>query len=387
MNTPYFLIHEDDLVQNINTFKSALSRFWDNYRIAYSVKTNSLPWLLGFLRERNIMAEVVSDEEYSMALIAGYSDNEIVFNGPIKGKEKFVRAIENGAVVNIDSKKELEWLTEGIVPRNSRVGLRVNIDISDKCSSEIDYSDEGFRFGFSYENGELEKTIHLLENKTKIKVNGLHVHCNSRTRSLDVYRAIAEKVTEIIDNYRLDLEYIDIGGGFFGGVLGKPSAMDYIPVIADVLKRVVSPHDTMLIVEPGSSIISSPVDFVTRVIDVKDTKLSRIVTTDGSRINIDPLWSKNKYFYQLRTKSSQKSAKQIICGYTCMDHDRIMRIYDEPELKIDDEIIYRKVGAYSMTFGGMFIRYYPDVYVKHGNIYTKVRSRIDTEEYVRIHSD
>ena len=58
--------------------------------------------------------------------------------------------------------------------------------------------------------------------------------------------------------------------------------------------------------------------------------------------------------------------KQVVCGYTCMDHDRIMIIENKPELQVGDEIIYHRVGAYSMTFGGMFIRYYPDVFVETG---------------------
>ena len=50
------------------------------------------------------------------------------------------------------------------------------------------------------------------------------------------------------------------------------------------------------------------------------------------------------------------------------------------------EIIYHRVGAYSMTFGGMFIRYYPNVFVEKENGIERVRTAISTEEYVEIHS-
>ena len=78
--------------------------------------------------------------------------------------------------------------------------------------------------------------------------------------------------------------------------------------------------------------------------------------------------------------------KQIICGYTCMDHDRLMSIEDKPELIVGDEIVYHRVGAYSMTFGGMFIRYYPDVYVQMEDELEKVRSYGTVEDYFKIHS-
>ena len=72
METPFFLINKNKLDDNILNFKSALMNIWPNSRIAYSVKTNSLPWLLKYLKKQNVMAEVVSDEEYEIALLCGF---------------------------------------------------------------------------------------------------------------------------------------------------------------------------------------------------------------------------------------------------------------------------------------------------------------------------
>ena len=44
--TPFYLVHEDALIENINTFKAALAAQWPNSILSYSVKTNSLPWIL-----------------------------------------------------------------------------------------------------------------------------------------------------------------------------------------------------------------------------------------------------------------------------------------------------------------------------------------------------
>ena len=69
-----------------------------------------------------------------------------------------------------------------------------------------------------------------------------------------------------------------------------------------------------------------------------------------------------------------------------MDHDRLMKIENQPELEKGDKIIYHRVGAYSMTFGGMFIRYYPDVYVETEKGLIKVRSYNNVQDYLKIHS-
>lgn len=386
MHTPYFFIHKDILLSNINDFKSALGTYWPNSKLAYSVKTNSLPWLLKFLKKEDILAEVVSDEEYQLARLCSYNDSEIIFNGPIKGEKIFEKAIINGAVINLDSKCDLKFL-KTYVTEDSLVGIRINIPPQIFAKEDIGYCEEGFRFGYSDETGDLQRVLQLIHTLGKNIRIGIHVHCNSITRSIDVYQQISKYVARLIQKYNLELAFIDIGGGFFGGVEGKPTPVDYILAIQKELIGFVDFNQTTLILEPGSAIIGSAVDLHTTVLDIKDTGNARIVTTDGSRIHIDPLWKKEKYMYSVNVhEKRRKLVQQIICGYTCMDHDRIMKITNTEELLPGDEIIYHRVGAYTMTFGGMFIRYFPDVYVQEKEKQVKVRSKISVEDYYKIHS-
>jgi diaminopimelate decarboxylase len=102
MKTPYFLINENGLNENIAAFQNALQKLWPNSNLSYSVKTNSLPWILKYMKEKDGLAEVVSDEEYQLAKLCGYADNQIVFNGPIKGEKQFASAVTRGAYINKD---------------------------------------------------------------------------------------------------------------------------------------------------------------------------------------------------------------------------------------------------------------------------------------------
>jgi len=385
METPYFIFNIDLLDDNISGFKSGMKDNWPKCRLSYSVKTNSLPWLLSYLKDNDIMAEVVSDEEYKLAILCGYSEADIVFNGPIKTKECFQRAVEKSSYVNIDSKRELEWLKE-CKTDNTHIGIRINVPVELFDKNDIGYEEDGFRFGFSDETGELSNAIEILDT-LGINGFGFHLHCNSVTRSPEVYRAIAKYAVEISEKYNLSPSFIDVGGGFFGGVPGKTTPDEYFAIIASELGKSDNTKESLLIAEPGSAIVGSTVDLHTSVLDTKNTAHARIVTTDGSRIHIDPLWIKSGYMHELVAKSSEVfEGKQIICGYTCMDHDRLMTLNGKVELQPGDEIIYRRVGAYTMTFGGPFIRYFPDVYVKDGGNITKVRSRISTEDYYKIHT-
>lgn len=390
MKTPYFLIRRPLLDENVAAFRAAFSAAWPNARLAYSVKTNALPWLLTYLRGAGAMAEVVSDEEYDLALLCGYTDREIVFNGPVKGEEHTVRALSRGAVVNLDARHDLCRLARCAAPgvgEGMCVGLRVNVPPECFSPDDIGYTEDGFRFGFSDENGDFAAALSAVRAAAPRARIGLHLHCNSRTRSVAVYRAIARHAAMLLRKYQIEPAFLDMGGGYFGGVPGKPAAIDYITAIREELAGAADPEKTTLIVEPGSAVIGSAVDLCTSVVDVKDTAHARIVTTDGSRVHIDPLWARTRYLTELHTARENTHPRQIICGYTCMDHDRLTVLENEKELSVGDRIVYHRVGAYSMTFGGMFIRPHPAVYAEDGAGGTElVRAPIDMQTYYHIHS-
>lgn len=70
-----------------------MAELWPYSQLAYSIKTNSLPWLLRFMKERQIFAEAVSDEEYELAELCGFQGEEIIFNGPIKTRDGLQNAL------------------------------------------------------------------------------------------------------------------------------------------------------------------------------------------------------------------------------------------------------------------------------------------------------
>ena len=382
MKTPYYVINQKELDDNFHKLKQALDTYWENSIIGYSYKTNALPWAISYFDALGCYAEVVSEDEYNLAKHIGVAKDRIIYNGPIKTKETFLEAIANGCIVNIDSQRELDWLSD-TETKDGKIGLRVNFDIEKSCPGQSQCADEGGRFGFCFENGEFEKALRKLKAQG-FKIAGLHLHTSSKSRGLDIYRAIAEMACCIADKYNLQLDYVDVGGGFFGGLPTKPQFADYIALMADILKDKFDPQSTTLIVEPGMAVIGAPIKYVTTVIDIKDTEYNRFVITDGSRTNIDPLMTKSGYFHHyIRQKETQNLPKQVVCGYTCMEHDRLFTAKDEPALCVGDQIIYEKVGAYTMCLTPLFIKYFPDVYVNDGQTLQKIRNAWSPEEYVQ----
>lgn len=198
MKTPYFIVREKLLSENINGFRQALDQFWPNSRIAYSVKTNSLPWVLSWMKDHGVDAEVVSDEEYELALLCGFPDRRIVFNGPVKGKEMLPRAVRSGAVANLDAAGDLTALSEEKPEITGRIGLRLNVNPDLFDPEDVGYQEDGFRFGFSEETGAVAAALKKLDGVMNTASVGLHLHVNSITRSPEVYKAAAEFAAGVV---------------------------------------------------------------------------------------------------------------------------------------------------------------------------------------------
>ncbi|MCH5261514.1 MAG: pyridoxal-dependent decarboxylase [Lachnospiraceae bacterium] len=390
IKTPYFVIDEEILQRYYNMLTDSLAANWNNYLVGYSFKTNSLPWLVAFVREQGAYAEVVSEDEYLLARHLGYDAGQIIYNGPYKSNSSFREVLLAGGYVNLDSKQELNWLTELTAEYPNRrfsVGIRVNFDLEKMCPGETTMGEESGRFGFCYETGQFASALQTLSKMGNVTVAGLHLHSSSKSRSVGIFRAIAQMACKLQREFNLTLSYVDLGGGYCGGMEGRPEYPDYFPVIAEELSGCFSPEQTKLIVEPGISLISKCTTFVTSVYDTRDIKGTRYVMTDGSRFNIDATMIKTSHMFHIMETEEENNRpildKQIVSGFTCMECDRIFTYENAAELCTGDRIVYENVGGYTMSLNPLFIQYFPAVYIRRNGKLLQVRRKWTPEDYVQ----
>ena len=72
----YFELDEEILFLNYRNLEKTLNKYWPNFKVGYSYKTNSLPWLINWMKSKGAFAEVVSTPEYKLAKKIGYSDSK-----------------------------------------------------------------------------------------------------------------------------------------------------------------------------------------------------------------------------------------------------------------------------------------------------------------------
>lgn len=386
LETPCFILDNEEFERSIYGFKKALDNNFKKSIIGYSVKTNSLPYCLCLARDMGCYAEVVSHDEYELALLCGYSKDHIIYNGPIKSKETFLDAIINGAIVNIEAKREINWLKELPKDKCYNIGVRININIS-KIAIDDAIGDNDFgRFGLSDETNELKNTLEAITSIQNIKINGLHLHRSPHTRSVDFYKKLIIYASDIINKYNLKLDFIDIGGGYFGIFKDKPTYQNYCDAIYDTLKEH-NLENLTIIVEPGMAILASSFSFISKVIDSKQIETDLYIhTTDGSRNDIDPLFKKTDYIKEIiySNKTDRDIVlEQVITGCSCIEFDKIFTLNNKQILEVNDIIIYKNVGAYTMCLSPLFIRYFPNVYLYDNNSYKIIRNKWSANEYIQ----
>lgn len=383
VDTPAFILDEEDLRDCISGFQNALKKHFLESVVGYSVKTNGLPYCLSVARDMGCFAEVVSYHEYALALKCGFDRDKIIYNGPLKSKETFLSAIIGGSVVNIETWREIEWLKDLPNAETWKVGIRLNIDITKVSPDNANHEDDDSRFGFSAESGDFNEAINRISTLGNILVDGIHIHRTSKARRVGFYRDSLAYAIEVLRKYKMSVNYFDIGGGFFGPMQGKPTFNDYASAIKEVMNHY--EVDAKVLVEPGNALVASGFYYVLSVIDVKKHNGKCYVTTDGTRNDVDPFFHKTDYFKSVLTKRPLILSKysQVIGGLTCLEYDRLMELPSGSEaLSEGDRILLKRVGAYTLTLTPLFIHFFPRVYVLKDGELRIARNEWDEGEFL-----
>ena len=355
-NCPKYVIDFHKFEKNCNDIKNAFDKEWNGNTVyGYSVKTNRDEELIKFAFNHGWYIEMVSPDEYKYCLNLGINQQKMILNGPCKEslikKEKL-----EVKYINLDNLDEVYAFCESGI--RCKVGLRINFDMEQVCPGESTAGEEVSRFGFDSEGEELLQAVKILQAHDYKKI-GVHLHTSSVTRSENFFSVLAKKTVLLKEYLNIDFEYIDIGGGFFGGqkMEGKPSMNDYAKVICSNLKEGFSPDKTILIMEPGASIIATCISYQTSVINVRNIRGTKIITVDGTLLHINPFMVDRKQPYIIKNNLENRKIvhKHIICGSTCMEKDRFDRIENKSEIKKGDVLCFKNVGAYTMAFNSSFI--------------------------------
>lgn len=386
--SPFYFFDRDAFIRNVRAIRAAFRKRYPHTLVGYSYKTNYIPYLCRLARDLGSQAEVVSRLELDLAIRIGCPPEEIIFNGPVKTAEDIAFALNAGVLVNVDSLRELEFVTD--LARQTpgkpvRIGLRINVSLVDETgASQLQNGLSAGRFGLS-EDG-LVTAKGMLSRHPEIQVCSLHGHTSSATRSLWVYRTITARLVDVAArHFRDSIDYINVGGGFYGrpvpemGLIDTPSYDDYAGTICEVLNadHWVASRKPHLVIEPGMAVTADTLSFVTRVFEVKRCGDRHLAVVDGSIFNVKPTLHRHNHPFTIVGKedAANPGGRYSIVGATCMEKDCLLQEVDCVELRRGDFVRIDNVGAYTVVLTPPFIHPAPPVLVRAPQGYVAIRRR------------
>lgn len=367
---PAYLLDVGRLEERYGEFDGAFRRRFPSAIVAYSYKTNYLPFLCRRLHRLGASAEVVSELEYRLARRLGVPASRIVFNGPARTEGALGLALREGAFVNLDSLEEVA-VTERLLrsmpePESARIGLRVALEIPD---------DQGVRresrFGLSIEGGELEPAAERLLAAGSRHV-GLHVHASTKERSALWFAEVADRLGRAARRLGVErLAFLDVGGGFGFAPpestwLSFPSFNEYAAVVHDhLLAAIPGASGLVLITEPGIALVGDCLSLVAPVRSIKRRSHGTLVTIDASVHTVRP--TRHRRALAVTALDAQGLSLDgppscySLVGYTCMEEDIVAEAVMLPELKVGDYVRIDNLGGYTWVFKPRFIRQAPPI--------------------------
>ncbi|MCZ6527116.1 MAG: alanine racemase [Candidatus Dadabacteria bacterium] len=392
-SSPLFVVSADSIKNNLQTFKARFSDKYPKVVIAYSYKVNYLPGILDVIHKQGAWAEVASGFEYDIARELNVPGNSIVFNGPYKKKEELEKAINEGALINVDHLDEIRQLEKiaSALGKTINIGIRLNMEVG------IDQLPD--RFGFNLDSPEAAHIVKRCSEKGLLNITGLHVHLTSYIvekeseenipakgikliwpKDHEAYRKAAQKTVhfakEIREKFGVNIEYLDMGGGFPTVDAISP----YVDAIVGPIVQGFNMNDLpLLILEPGRAIVSDAAHLITTVVAAKEFPSGQRAVVIDAGINLLPTSFWKFQDIECLKKSDEVYEETIVYGPLCLQTD-IVSNTELPPLSVGDRLLVKNVGAYNIPQSSTFIYPQPAVLLIDGKDISIIRKREEIKD-------
>lgn len=394
VGTPFYIMNPEKYRHNIGDFINAFKMKYDKVVAGYSFKTNYVPALCNIAKNEGCYAEVVSEMEYALAQKIGFKN--IIFNGPIKRPAVLKQALEEGAIINLDSEYEVDIACkykQENPDKDVKVGMRININLTDEHGNSTIQC--GLRFGrFGFPDDIIGRNIERLR-RAGIKVISLHGHTSTSDRAVLNYKIITQHMLAVCEKYQLNnLEFFDIGGGYFGAapegmdLTGRPKYEDYANcVLGEALSNEwFNKLQPTIVIEPGSSVVSNVFTYYTKVYQNKKVGRVNFVMVDGTVFDVKPTMHSNNLPHEVyRANDNEESYVCDVVGSTCMEKDVMLKEVELPRLEAGDYIQFRGVGAYTICMTPTFINYLEPILMYEEDGFVEVRRRQNIDDIIQIY--
>ena len=352
--TPFYIYSESQIAFNFlkfaNTFKKT------DPLICFAAKSNSNLNILRVLGKLGAGADVVSGGELLKALKAGIRPNKIVFSGVGKTEEELKIAINKKILlINCESESEAKLVNNLAKKLRKKVsiGFRLNPNVDAKTHKNISTGKAENKFGLSIKNFKVFlKTVKTFKN---VKLEALSVHIGSQILNDTPFRKTLNVMSKLIKDLKLNLKYVDLGGGFGINYTDKEKPINlskYSKLVHNFSKKL----NCKIIFEPGRSIIGNTGLLISKIQFIKKGANKNFIILDAGMNDFmrPALYEAFHKIIPISKKSSRMKGKIEFVGPICETTCKFGVYKNYPKINENEFVAITNVGAYGSSLSSNY---------------------------------
>ena len=354
--TPFHLYDEAAIRANVKRLLAAFS--WaPDFKEYFAVKATPNPFLLKILKEEGLGADCSSAAELILAEKVGIIGENIMFSSNDTPAEEYAKAVELGAIINLDDISHIEYL-EKHVGLPELLSFRYNPG-SARAGNTIIGKPEDAKYGLTKE--QLFEAYRIVRDKG-VKRFGIHTMVISNELNPDYFietaRMMMTLVKEIYETLGIRIEMINFGGGI--GVPYRPEDnqvdLEYVGAgIRKLYEEIIVPAGLAplkLALECGRMIAGPYGYLVSKVLHKKET-YKNYVGLDSCMANLMRPALYGSYHHITVVGKEQQPLDHVydVTGSLCENNDKFAIDRALPQIDIGDIVVIHDAGAHGQAMG------------------------------------
>ncbi len=354
--TPFHIYDEKAIRENARKFLKAF-RVLEGFSEFFAVKANPNPFILKLLKEEGFGVDCSSFAELEMAERVGFKGEEIMFSSNDTPANDFVKAMQLGAIINLDDISHIEFLEKAAgIPK--MICFRFNPGPT-RNGNDIIGKPEEAKYGLTREQM-LE--AYKIAKKKGAERFGMHTMIISNELNEDYFIETAKMMFELaFEVYKKDgikMELINLGGG-----IGIPYKPEQNPVSYNRIAEGVKKHYEEIIVKNKLNpvkiftecgrVITGPYGYlITRVNHIKHI-YKDYVGTDACMSNLmrPGMYGAYHHITVLGKENAPNKHTYDVTGSLCENNDKFAINRQLPEIVPGDVLAIHDTGAHGFAMG------------------------------------
>jgi len=285
----------------------------------------------------------------------GCPPEKIVYASVGKTEEEVKNAIRKGILFfNVESVPELIMIDTiaGRLGKKVKAAIRLNPDVKPDTHDFITTGTKEKKFGIDPETAE-----DIFDNANKysnVSLKGIHVHIGSQITESAPFVAALKKVLNFIDKSGIEIEWLNLGGGF--GIIYDKEEATTAREFADKIVPLLKDRPFKLILEPGRFIVGNSGILVCKVLYVKTSAHGKRFAIVDAGMNDLMRPSLYKAYHQVLPVIERKAEvyKYDVVGPICESGDYLALDREFPELICGEYLAVMGAGAYGFSMASNY---------------------------------